>query len=49
MAIEVHAGKPILYGCGDFINDYEPSGKEVFRPDLMLGYFLNVDGRTIGC
>lgn len=22
-AIEVHAGRPILYGCGDFINDYE--------------------------
>ncbi|WP_208760221.1 CapA family protein [Mesorhizobium tianshanense] len=23
LAIEAHAGRPILYGCGDFINDYE--------------------------
>jgi poly-gamma-glutamate synthesis protein (capsule biosynthesis protein) len=22
-AIEVHLGKPIFYGCGDFLNDYE--------------------------
>jgi poly-gamma-glutamate capsule biosynthesis protein CapA/YwtB (metallophosphatase superfamily) len=43
LAIEVHAGKPILYGCGDFINDYEGiGGYDTFRPDLTLGYFLDI-------
>ncbi|MDX8499294.1 CapA family protein [Mesorhizobium sp. VK4C] len=44
LAIEVHAGKPILYGCGDFINDYEGvGGHEAFRPDLSLAYFVDLD------
>jgi poly-gamma-glutamate capsule biosynthesis protein CapA/YwtB (metallophosphatase superfamily) len=31
--IEVHRGKLILYGCGDFINDYEGiGGYEHYRP-----------------
>ncbi|MBI4194660.1 MAG: CapA family protein [Betaproteobacteria bacterium] len=43
-AIEVHRGKPILYGCGDFLNDYEGiSGHESYRPDLALMYFLTFD------
>jgi poly-gamma-glutamate synthesis protein (capsule biosynthesis protein) len=43
-AIEVHEGRPILYGCGDFINDYEGiSGHEEFRSDLVLAYFLTLD------
>jgi poly-gamma-glutamate synthesis protein (capsule biosynthesis protein) len=38
--IEVHAGKLILYGCGDFINDYEGiSGHESYRGDLGSMYF----------
>lgn len=38
-AIEVFAGKLILYGCGDFINDYEGiAGYEAFRDDLVLLY-----------
>jgi poly-gamma-glutamate capsule biosynthesis protein CapA/YwtB (metallophosphatase superfamily) len=38
-AIEVHQGRPILYGCGDFLNDYEGiSGEEEFRPDLAVMY-----------
>jgi poly-gamma-glutamate synthesis protein (capsule biosynthesis protein) len=46
LAMEVHAGRPILYGCGDFINDYEGiSGHEVFRPELTVAYFLNVEDR----
>ena len=46
MAIEVYAGKPILYGCGDFISDYEGiGGREAFRPDLTLAYFVNLDDR----
>jgi poly-gamma-glutamate capsule biosynthesis protein CapA/YwtB (metallophosphatase superfamily) len=42
MAIEIHAGRPILYGCGDLLNDYEGiPGHEEFRPDLALMYFLS--------
>jgi poly-gamma-glutamate synthesis protein (capsule biosynthesis protein) len=38
--IEVHAGRPILYGCGDFLNDYESiGGNEAYRPELSLMYF----------
>ena len=43
-AIEVYNGRPILYGCGDFFNDYEGiKGYEDFRDDLALMYFLTVD------
>ncbi|HAM49547.1 MAG TPA: poly-gamma-glutamate biosynthesis protein [Nitrospiraceae bacterium] len=42
--IEVYKGKLILYGCGDFINDYEGiGGFEEFRADLGLMYFVTVD------
>ena len=38
--IEIYRGKPVLYGCGDFLNDYEGiSGHENYRPDLTLMYF----------
>ena len=38
--IEVYRGKLILYGCGDFIDDYEGiTGYEAFRDDLVLTYF----------
>ena len=40
IGIEVHGGRPILYGCGDFLNDYEGiGGHERYRGDLGLGYF----------
>jgi len=43
-AIEVHRGKLILYGCGDFINDYEGiEGHEAFRGDLGLMYFPTLE------
>lgn len=43
-AIEVHHGKLILYGCGDFLNDYEGiSGYEAYRDDLALMYFASLD------
>jgi len=46
-AIEVYGNKPILYGCGDFINDYEGiGGYEKFRPELVLLYFVGVDPVT---
>lgn len=45
--IEVYRDKPILYGCGDFLNDYEGiSGHEQYRGDLALMYFPTLqDGR----
>jgi poly-gamma-glutamate synthesis protein (capsule biosynthesis protein) len=42
-AMEVYKGKLILYGCGDFITDYEGiSGHERFRGDLALMYFVEL-------
>ena len=44
MAIEVYRDKLILYGCGDFINDYEGIGNhQEFRDDLRIMYFVNLD------
>jgi poly-gamma-glutamate capsule biosynthesis protein CapA/YwtB (metallophosphatase superfamily) len=38
-AIEVYRGRLILYGCGDFITDYEGiGGYEQFRGDLSIMY-----------
>ena len=38
--IEIYRGCPILYGCGDLINDYEGiGGHESHRPELALLYF----------
>jgi poly-gamma-glutamate synthesis protein (capsule biosynthesis protein) len=38
--IEVYRDRLILYGCGDFLNDYEGiSGYAQFRADLTLMYF----------
>lgn len=45
--IEVYKDKLILYGAGDFINDYEGiGGYEEFRDDLSLMYFPVVDPAT---
>lgn len=43
-AIEIHRGRPILYGCGDFLNDYEGiEGHEAFRGELGFMYFPRID------
>lgn len=43
-AVEIYGGKPILYGCGDFIDDYEGiSGYEAFRTDLRLMYLVQLN------
>ena len=43
-AVEIYKDKLILYGCGDFLNDYEGiSGYEEFRADLSLMYFATVN------
>ena len=50
--IEVYRGKLILYGSGDFLNDYEginnfkgltKGGHEYYRGDLSLMYFASVE------
>lgn len=39
IGIEIHRNRPILYGCGDLINDYEGiGGHEQFRPGLGILY-----------
>jgi poly-gamma-glutamate capsule biosynthesis protein CapA/YwtB (metallophosphatase superfamily) len=46
-AIEIYKDRLILYGCGDFLNDYEGiSGYEEFRGDLSLMYFASFDCRS---
>lgn len=45
--IEVFEGKLILYGCGDFLDDYEGiAGHEEFRDDLALLYASTLDPAT---
>jgi len=42
--IEVYKDKLIIYGSGDFLNDYEGiGGYESFRDDLALMYFASVE------
>jgi poly-gamma-glutamate synthesis protein (capsule biosynthesis protein) len=43
-AIEVYKGRLVLYGCGDFLTDYEGiGGYERFTSDISLAYFATVD------
>jgi poly-gamma-glutamate synthesis protein (capsule biosynthesis protein) len=45
--IEIYRGKLILYGCGDFLDDYEGiAGYEEFRDDLTLMYFPTLQPET---
>ncbi len=45
--IEVYRDRLILYGCGDFLNDYEGiGGHEYYRDDLGLMYFASMDPST---
>ena len=52
LGIEVHHGRPILYGCGDLFNDYEGiGGYEEYRGELSLMYLPDIDpanGRLLG-
>ncbi|MFC0527104.1 CapA family protein [Phytohabitans kaempferiae] len=42
--IEIYHGKLILYGCGDFIDDYEGiGGHEQYRSDLHVMYLPSID------
>jgi len=43
-AIEVYRDRLILYGCGDFLNDYEGiRGYEKYRDDLVLMIFAEIE------
>jgi poly-gamma-glutamate capsule biosynthesis protein CapA/YwtB (metallophosphatase superfamily) len=45
--IEVYRDRLVLYGCGDFIDDYEGiTGYEEFRDDLVLMYFPRLAAAT---
>jgi poly-gamma-glutamate synthesis protein (capsule biosynthesis protein) len=45
--IEIYQGRLILYGCGEFLNDYEGiGGYAEYRGDLVLLYFATVDPST---
>lgn len=45
--IEVYRDKLILYGCGDFLNDYEGiGGRESYRSDLGVMYLPILDAAT---
>ncbi|MGW2648876.1 CapA family protein [Streptomyces sp. NPDC001393] len=45
--VELYRDRLILYGCGDFIDDYEGiSGYEEYRDDLRLGYLVSVEADT---
>jgi poly-gamma-glutamate synthesis protein (capsule biosynthesis protein) len=52
-AIELHAGRPILYGTGDVINDYEgitPSASEAsYCPDFGTIAFARFSAATGAC
>jgi poly-gamma-glutamate synthesis protein (capsule biosynthesis protein) len=48
-AIEIFKERLILYGCGDFLTDYEGiSGYEMFRGDLALMYLIELDSGSGG-
>jgi poly-gamma-glutamate synthesis protein (capsule biosynthesis protein) len=45
--IEVYRDRLIIYGCGDFLNDYEGiGGNEYYRDDLGLMYFASMEPST---
>ncbi len=48
--IEIYQDHLILYGCGDFLTDYEGiTGYESYRGDLAVSYLVQVDwdGRVL--
>lgn len=46
-AIEVYRDRLVLYGCGDFVTDYEGiGGYEAFRSDLVLMYLVKLEPQS---
>jgi poly-gamma-glutamate synthesis protein (capsule biosynthesis protein) len=47
--IEVYRDRLILYGCGDFLNDYEGiRGYEAYRDDLVVMYLADIVSASRG-
>ena len=45
--IEIYRQRPILYGCGDLLTDYEGiTGHAGYRDDLGLMYFLRIQANS---
>nr|WP_276209234.1 CapA family protein [Streptomyces harenosi] len=45
--LEVYRGRPVFYGCGDFVDDYEGiTGHERYRDDLRLAHLVTVAADT---
>ncbi|MBA4181121.1 MAG: poly-gamma-glutamate biosynthesis protein [Anaerolinea sp.] len=45
--IEVYRGRLILYGCGDFVTDYEGiAGYGEYSPELAVAYFCSMDANS---
>jgi poly-gamma-glutamate capsule biosynthesis protein CapA/YwtB (metallophosphatase superfamily) len=45
--LEVYRDRLVLYGCGDFIDDYEGiSGYEEYRDDLRFAYLVSLEADT---
>jgi poly-gamma-glutamate synthesis protein (capsule biosynthesis protein) len=43
--VELYRGRPVLYGCGDFVDDYEGiGGHAAYRDELRLAYLVTLDG-----
>ena len=41
--VELYRGRVVLYGCGDFVDDYEGIGShQEFRDELRLAYLVSV-------
>lgn len=50
LAMEIYKEKPVLYGCGDFVNDYEGiDSLQIFRDDISMMFFitLNTDNKEL--
>ncbi|MEU0271481.1 CapA family protein [Streptomyces sp. NPDC006307] len=46
-SLELYRDHLVLYGCGDFVDDYEGiTGYEQYRDDLRLAYFASVEPDT---
>ena len=46
-AVEIYRQRPILYGCGDFLNDYEGiASYEEYRGEVTAMYFPRLDAAT---
>ena len=47
LSMEIYKEKPVLYGCGDFINDYEGiDTQQIFRDDISMMFFITMNTKN---